>query len=98
MRCCVISRFYDLFECRGAEWKIVFLQPIYESDGLNPVQPGTASAIQAELLASFPKDYRYLGYLQPKLGMTVKRDMPGVVGPEVDALYERDEAWLASAN
>ena len=89
------SRFYDLFECREGAWKIVFRQPIYESDRLDPVHPGTAPVLETELLESFPEGYRYLAYLQTKLGMTVKRDMPGLVGPEVDALYKRGEAWLA---
>ena len=26
--------------------------------------------------------------------MTVKRDMPGLLGPEVEALYAQGEAWL----
>ena len=93
-----ISRFYDLFERRAGEWKIVFRQPIYESDRLDPVHPGTTPVLEPELLASFPEGYRYLGYLQTKLGMTVKRNMPGLVGPEVNALYARGEAWLERAS
>ena len=89
-----ISRFYDLFERRADVWKIVFRQPIYESDRLDPVHPGAALVLEAKLLESFPEGYRYLGYLQTKLGMTVKRDMPGLVGPEVEALYTRGAGWL----
>ena len=91
------SRFYDLFECRSGEWKIVFRQPIYERDRLDPVEPGAAVVLDAELLSGFPEGYRHLAYLQTKLGMTVKRDMPGLSGPEVEALYARGEAWLRNA-
>ena len=91
------SRFYDLFERRQGEWKIVFRQPIYERDRLDPVDPGAVLTLDPELLSSFPEGYRHLGYLQIKLGMTVKRDMPGLTGPEVEALYARGAAWLQNA-
>ena len=88
------SRFYDLFERRAGEWKIVFRQPIYERDRLDPVQPGATLTLDQDLLASFPEGYRHLAYLQTKLGMTVNRTMPGLTGPEVEALYARGAAWL----
>jgi len=31
---------------------------------------------------------------QTKIGYKVKRDMPGLDGPELDALYAKGEAWL----
>ena len=46
------------------------------------------------LLARFPEGYRHLAYLQTKNGQSVKADMPGVIGPELDALYARGAAWL----
>ena len=46
------------------------------------------------LLAQFPEGYRYLAYLQSKIGYKVKRDMPGLDGPDLDALYAKGEAWL----
>ena len=36
-----------------------------------------------------------LAYLQSQAGMTVKTDMPGITGPEVEALYALGAAWLA---
>ncbi|WP_457355328.1 nuclear transport factor 2 family protein [Sphingomonas sp. UYP23] len=92
------GRFYDLFERRSGIWKIVFRQPIYERDRLDLVQPGTAPILDQDLLASFPQGYRHLGYLQTKLGMEVKRDMPGLTGPEVEALYAQGSAWLEGGN
>ena len=43
----------------------------------------------------FPEGYRHLGYVQTKIGYTVKRDMPTLKGPEVERLYAAGAAWLA---
>ena len=43
----------------------------------------------------FPEGYRHLAYLQTKHGYTVKPDMPGAMGPELEALYARGAAWLS---
>ncbi len=39
------------------------------------------------LLASFPEGHRHLAHMQARIGYKVKTDMPGLDGPEVDALY-----------
>ena len=49
-----------------------------------------------EVYLSIPPGYRHLGYIQVKRGLPVKRNMPGLRGPEVEALYARGKAWLAS--
>jgi hypothetical protein len=41
-----------------------------------------------------PFGYRQLAYPQIRIGYKVKPDMPGLVGPEVEALYARGAAWL----
>ncbi|MEA2728361.1 MAG: hypothetical protein QOF70_2836, partial [Acetobacteraceae bacterium] len=46
-------------------------------------------------LEQFPAGYRHLAYLQTRIGYTVKRDMPGLTGMEVEALYRRGAQWLA---
>jgi len=89
------GRFYDLFEKRAGRWAIVLRQPIYEKDRLDPIDPGKVPALDPALLAQFPEGYRHLAYAQTRIGYTVKRDMPGLKGPEVAALYERGRAWLA---
>jgi hypothetical protein len=73
----------------------VLRQPIYEQDRLSPVDPATSLELDADLLARFPDGYRHLAYLQTQLGFDVKQDMPGLTGPEVEALYARGSAWLA---
>ena len=47
--------------------------------------------------ARFPEGYRHLAYLQTQIGYPVKDDMPGLTGPEVEALYARGAGWLAGA-
>jgi hypothetical protein len=88
------GRFYDFLERRGGRWGIVLRQPIYEQDRLNPVSGGAAPALEPERLGAFPVGYRHLAYIQSIIGYEVKRDMPGLTGPEVEALYERGGRWL----
>jgi hypothetical protein len=89
------GRFYDFFEQRGGEWGMLLRQPIYEKDRIDPLDPGAALKLDADLLAQFPEGYRHLAYLQSRIGYPVKRDMPGLAGPEVDRLYARGAEWLA---
>ena len=89
------GRFYDFLECREGRWGIVLRQPIYEIDRLTPVSAGPGPELDAELLAAFPAGYRHLAYIQTRIGYDVKRDMPGLTGPAVEALYARGAAWLA---
>jgi hypothetical protein len=99
VRCDVVctGRFYDFFERRAGRWGVVLRQPIYEKDRIDPVDPAATLVLDPKLLAGFPEGYRHLAYLQTRIGYTVKRDMPGLKGPEVEALYARGRAWLSGA-
>jgi hypothetical protein len=88
------GRFYDFFEQRDGRWAIVLRQPIYEKDRLDPVDPAASLTLDRGLLERFPAGYRHLAYLQTRLGFTVKPDMPGRRGTEVEDLYARGAAWL----
>jgi hypothetical protein len=88
------GRFYDFFEKRGGRWGLVLRQPIYERDRVNPVDPAAKLQLDQELLRRFPEGYRHLAYMQARLGYPVKTDMPGMEGPELDALYARGARWL----
>lgn len=90
-----IGRFYDFFEKRAGRWGLALRQPIYEKDRLDSVEPGKAPALDRALLERFPEGYRHLAYLQSTIGYQVKPDMPGLRGPEVEALYARGKAWLS---
>ena len=91
------GRFYDFFERRAGRWGIVLRQPIYERDRMDVVAPGATIVLDPAILERYPSGYRHLAYLQIDCGMTVKTDMPGRTGPEVDHLYRRGAAWLAGA-
>ena len=88
------GRFVDFLEQRDGRWGIVLRQPIYEQDRLSPVDPSERLKLDQALLRSFPVGYRHLAYLQTRLGFAVKPDMPGLTGPEVEALYASGRRWL----
>src|SRR5262245_36366868 len=89
-----LGRFYDFFEEREGEWRIVRRQPIYEKDRMIVLDPAAALALDPALLAEFPVGYRHLGYLQTKAGFDVKRGLPGLKGEAVERLYAEGRAWL----
>jgi hypothetical protein len=91
------GRFYDFIERRQGRWGFVLRQPIYEKDRMDPVDPAVRLTLDAELLGRFPEGYRHLAYLQTRIGYDVKKDMPGLRGAEVEALYARGAAWLMGA-
>ena len=88
------GRFYDFLEKRQGRWGVVLRQPIYEKDRFDALDPSRFPAFDQAILQSFPTGYRHLAYIQTKRGLPVKRDMPGLRGPEVEALYARGRAWL----
>ena len=88
------GRFYDFFENRGGRWGLVLRRLAYERDRLDPVDPSAKLALDQDLLKRFPEGYRHLAYLQSKIGYKVKTDMPGLEGPDLDALYAQGARWL----
>lgn len=90
------GRFYDLLEKRDGRWGMVLRQPIYEKDRMDPVSPSARLELDAQLLSEYPEGYRHLAYLQSQIGYKIKKDMPGLKGPEVEKLYARGADWLAN--
>ena len=88
------GRFYDFFARREGRWGMVLRQPIYEIDRMTPVSPVSMPPLDTERLARFPEGYRHLAYVQTLVGYDVKRDMPGLDGPELERLYEQGADWL----
>jgi hypothetical protein len=88
------GRFYDFIERRQGKWGMVLRQPIYEKDRMDPVDPAARLQLDPALLEQFPAGYRHLAYLQTRIGYEVKKDMPGLKGEQVEALYARGQAWL----
>ena len=91
------GRFYDFLERRQGRWGIVRRQPIYERDRMDPVDPAARLTLDPARLAMFPEGYRHLGYLQSKVGFTVKTGLPGLRGEAVARLYAEGSAWLAGS-
>lgn len=89
------GRFYDFLEKRQGKWGIVRRQPIYEKDRIDPVDPAATLRLDQQALAALPEGYRHLAYMQELIGYKVKRDMPGLIGPEVEKLYGEGQDWLA---
>jgi len=89
------GRFYDFFEKRANRWAIVLRQPIYEKDRIDPLDPAAKLQLDPKLLEKFPEGYRHLAYVQTGIGYSIKLDMPGLKGPEVQALYAQGKRWLA---
>ena len=94
------GRFYDFLEKRPdqsgiGKWGIVRRQPIYEKDRIDPVDPAATLRLDQTALAALPEGYRHLAYMQELIGYKVKRDMPGLIGPEVEKLYGEGREWLA---
>jgi hypothetical protein len=91
------GRFYDFLEKRRGRWGLVLRRLIYEKDRIDPVDPAAILKLDNALLARFPVGYRHLAYLQTRIGYKVKDDMPGLDGPEVEALYALGADWLKGA-
>lgn len=94
------GRFYDFLEKRPdqsgiGKWGIVRRQPIYEKDRIDPVDPAAELRLDQKALAALPEGYRHLAYMQELIGYKVKRDMPGLIGAEVEKLYGEGREWLA---
>ena len=88
------GRFYDFLERRKRRWGIVLRRLIYEKDRMDPVDPAARLQLDQSLLERFPVGYRHLAYLQTKIGYKIKDNMPGLDGPEVEALYAGGAEWL----
>src|SRR5262249_6965781 len=87
--------FYDFIAKGSGLWAWCLRHQIYEKDRMDHVAPSVRCTLDATLLASFPEGYRHLAYLQTAIGLKVKPDMPGIKGPEVEALYALGRGWLA---
>src|SRR5437773_4732151 len=88
------GRMFDFVQKHEGRWLIRRRQPIYEKDRMDPVDPSDSITPDKMLLESFPQGYRYLAYLQSKLGFAVKKGLPGLTGASIEKLYREGKAWL----
>jgi len=89
------GRFYDFLEKRNGHWGMCLRQPIYEKDRMDPVDPNASVSLDPNVLGEYPIGYQHLAYLQSQVGYPVKKDMPGLKGEEVEALYATGADWIA---
>ncbi len=89
------GRFYDLLELRDGRWGIVLRRCIYDKDRIDPVEGGRTPSLDRTLLDAFPEGYRHLAYVQTRVGLEVRRDLPSLRGPAVERVYALGAAWLA---
>ena len=88
------GRFVDALEKRNDRWGMVLRQPVYELDRMAAVNPAQVPDLDQSLLQAYPQGYRYLAYLQTKMGFDVSKTLPGTQGPEIEALNARMKQWL----
>jgi len=89
------GRFYDFLEKRDGRWGMCLRQPIYEKDRMDPIDKNATLNLDANVLGDYPVGYQHLAYLQSQVGYPVKKDMPGLKGEEVEALYAIGTDWLS---
>jgi hypothetical protein len=82
-----VGPFYDFFEQRDGDWRIVLREPIYEKDRVDAVVPGQIPPVDQAVLETFPSGCRHLLYCQTTAGMNIHTDVPGLRGREVQELY-----------
>ena len=89
-----IGRFVDFLENRSGRWGLVRRQPVYDRDRLDPVRAGELPVLDGDLLATFPRPYRHLAYLQHQLGLPINRALPEGRGRPWQELLAEAERWL----
>ena len=70
------GRFYDRLVKHAGHWRIQRRVPIYEKDRLDPLDPGAAVTLDAQILSSHPDGYRHLAYLQSSGGASITAGLP----------------------
>lgn len=87
---------YRLARVEG-RWLITYMTCVYAKDTVMPVVPGDFIEIDAALLRSFRKSYRYLSYMMREAGHAVADDLPGLDRPDtISKVEEADMLWLES--
>ena len=89
-----VGRFVDALQKRDGRWGMVLRQPVYELDRMTPVGSAQLPELDDTLLRAYPEGYRYLAYLQTKMGFAVSEALPGTRGPEISELNARMSEWL----
>jgi hypothetical protein len=88
------GRFIDRLVCAQGEWRIVQRDPIHEKDRLDPVDPQASLKLDSSRLATLPRAYRHIAYVQSQGGARITPDLIEHNSPAQQALYEACTTWL----
>ena len=88
------GRFFDRLVCAQGEWRIVQRDPIHEKDRLDPVDPQASLKLDSSRLATLPRAYRHIAYVQSQGGARITPDLIEHNSPAQQALYEACTTWL----
>lgn len=88
------GRFVDRCVRTGGEWRIIRRDPIHEKDRLDPVDPQASLKLDPVRLASHPRPYRHIAYVQSLGGARITPDLIEHNSAAQQALYQAGEAWL----
>ena len=89
------ARFYDRLEQRAEAWKISRRTAIYEKDCAAAVSRPSLPEPFFEGLDRFPPEVRFLAAGLERAGQALSEHLVRDKSPEMRALYEAGEAWLA---
>jgi len=88
------GRFLDFFVRYQGRWCIQQRHPIHEKDRMDPVDPAAVLKLDAARLASLPKAYCHITYMQSLQGATITPDLVQHNSPEQALLYQTAQDWL----
>ena len=88
--------FIDRMVKLDGKWLIQSRAPIYEKDTLVAVHPGVSLKLDAEKLASYPANYKFMAYMQSIVGAPINLDLPMPGSKEQEELLQACHAWLAA--
>jgi hypothetical protein len=91
-------RLLSRVEHRAGGWRLMTLSAIYERDTLTPVIPGQNPTLDLDLLAAQRPSYRFLAYVQKRIGWPSHDDLPGDDQPDLVAtVHNANNSWLTEA-
>jgi len=88
------GRFVDRLVRTDGQWRIAQRDPIHEKDRLDPVDPEASLRLDPARLASLPRAYRHIAYVQSMGGAKITPDLIESNSPAQQALYEACRQWL----
>jgi hypothetical protein len=91
-------RFVVRAQRREGEWRLRTFDAIYGKDRLRAVRPDERVHVDWSVAEPLRRSYRWLAYLNVRVGYPYDDALPGDDRPDLIAAFEADDdAWLAAA-